>query len=90
MASLESSLLDMHVAQEQYYVGGIFAMEEVLQKALWCFSVIKKYDQPHMTCRYCSSIFLGAIIFLIVQHVVNEASYVLFSLHDYLHCGASK
>ena len=45
-----------------------------LQKALWCLFCHKKYDQPHMTCRYCSSIFLGAI-FLIVQHVVNEASY---------------
>ena len=32
MTSLESSLLDMHVAQEQHYVGGIFAMEEVFAK----------------------------------------------------------
>ena len=27
-------LLDMHVAQEQHYVGGIFVMEEVFAKAL--------------------------------------------------------
>ena len=54
MTSLESSLLDMHVAQEQHYVGGIFAMEEVFAKGFLGFnccacsrSVIKKYNQPH-------------------------------------------
>ena len=42
---LESSLLDMHVAQEQHYVGGIFAMEEFFAKvflALWCLFCYKK------------------------------------------------
>ena len=40
MTSLESSLLDMHVAQEQHYVGGIFAMEEVFAKGFPGFVVL--------------------------------------------------
>ena len=44
MTSLESSLLDMHVAQEQHYVGGIFAMEEVLQKVFLALIVVLVLD----------------------------------------------
>ena len=52
MTSLESSLLDMHVAQEQHYVGGILRWKRFLQKvflALWCLFCHKKvlHDQPH-------------------------------------------
>ena len=40
MTSLESSLLDMDVAQEQHYVGGIFAMEEFFAKGFPGFVVL--------------------------------------------------
>ena len=61
-----------HFAQEQHYVGGNFCDGRGFCKRFsWlcgACSVIKSITNLTMTCRYCSSIFLGAT-FLIVQHL---------------------